>query len=122
MQQSDREYIGTRNKKFMIFPGSGLFGMNPKWILAGQIVHTSQVFARMVAELDAGWVNDVGRHLIKKSHYDPFWSKKHGTVMGYQRSVLLGLVLGEKKQIHYRFIMDPKTPKNRDTYLSAKAW
>ncbi len=115
MQQSDREYMGTRNKKFMIFPGSGLFGMNPKWILAGQIVHTSQVFARMVAELEAPWVNDVGRHLIKKSHYDPFWSKKHGTVMGYQRSVLLGLVLTEKKQIHY----GPKDPKNsRHLFIS----
>lgn len=115
MQQSDREYLGTRNKKFMIFPGSGLFGMNPKWILAGQIVHTSQVFARMVAELDVQWINDVGRHLIKKSHYDPFWSKKHGTVMGYQRSVLLGLVLSEKKQIHY----GPKDPKNsRELFIS----
>ncbi len=115
MQQSDREYMGTRNKKFMIFPGSGLFGMNPKWILAGQIVHTSQVFARMVAELDVHWINDVGSHLIKKSHYDPFWSKKHGTVMGYQRSVLLGLVLSEKKQIHY----GPKDPKNsRHLFIS----
>ncbi len=115
MQQSDREYMGTRNKKFMIFPGSGLYGTNPKWILAGQIVHTSQVFARMVAELDAKWINDVGKHLIKKSHYDPFWSKKHGTVMGYERSVLLGLVLSEKKQIHY----GPKDPKNsRDLFIS----
>ncbi len=115
MQQSDREYLGTRNKKFLIFPGSGLYGSNPKWILAGQIVHTSQVFARMVAELDVMWINDVGRHLIKKSHYDPFWSKKHGTVMGYQRSVMLGLVLSEKHQIHY----GPKDPKtSRHLFIS----
>ncbi len=115
MQQSDREYLGTRNKKFLIFPGSGLYGRNPKWILAGQIVHTSQVFARMVAELDVLWISDVGRHLIKKSYYDPFWSKKHGTVMGYQRSVMLGLVLSEKHQIHY----GPKDPKNsRHLFIS----
>lgn len=115
MQQSDREYMGTRNKKFLIFPGSGLFGMNPKWILAGQIIHTSQVFGRMVAELEAQWITDVGRHLINQSHYDPFWSKKHGTVMGYQRSVLLGLVLSEKKQIHY----GPKDPKNsRELFIT----
>ncbi len=115
MQQSDREYLGTRNKKFLIFPGSGLYGTHPKWILAGQIVHTSQVFARMVADLDVMWINDVGRHLIKKSHYDPFWSKKHGTVMGYQRSVMLGLVLSEKHQIHY----GPKDPKtSRHLFIS----
>jgi ATP-dependent helicase HrpA len=115
MHQSDKEYLGTRNKKFMIFPGSGLFNRAPKWLLAGEIVHTSQVFARMVAELDVMWINDVGRHLIKKSFYDPFWSKKHGTVMGYQRTVLLGLVLHEKHQIHY----GPKDPKNsRHLFIS----
>ncbi len=115
MQQSDREYLGTRNKKFMIFPGSGLYGSNPKWILAGQIIHTSQVFARMVAELEVEWINDVGRHLINKSHYDPYWSKKQGTVMGYQRSVLLGLVLADKQQIHY----GPKDPKSaRHLFIS----
>lgn len=115
MHQSDREYLGTRNKKFMIFPGSGLFGRTPKWILAGQIVHTSQVFARMVAELDVHWINDVGRHLIKKTHYDPFWSKKQGSVMGYQRSVLLGLILDEKKAFHY----GPKDPTgSRKLFIS----
>ncbi|MCX7552717.1 ATP-dependent RNA helicase HrpA [Marinicella sp. S1101] len=115
LHQSDKEYMGTRNKKFMIFPGSGLYGRNPKWLLAGEIVHTSQVFARMVADLDVMWINDVGRHLIKKSFYDPFWSKKHGTVMGYQRSVLLGLVLSEKHQIHY----GPKDPKTaRELFIS----
>lgn len=115
MHQSNKEYLGTRNKKFMIFPGSGLFNRTPKWLLAGEIVHTSQVFARMVAELDVMWINDVGRHLIKKSFYDPFWSKKHGTVMGYQRTVLLGLVLHEKHQIHY----GPKDPKNsRHLFIS----
>ncbi len=115
MHQMDKEYLGTRNKKFMIFPGSGLYGRLPKWLLAGQIVHTSQVFARMVAELEIPWIADVGRHLIKKSHYDPFWSKKHGTVMGYQRTVLLGLVLSEKQQIHY----GPKDPKTaRELFIS----
>lgn len=115
MHQNDKEYLGTRNKKFMIFPGSGIYGRVPKWLLAGQIVHTSQVFARMVGELDVLWINDVGRHLIKKSYYDPFWSKKHGTVMGYERSVLLGLVLSEKHQIHY----GPKDPKtSRELFIS----
>ncbi|MCB1582442.1 MAG: ATP-dependent RNA helicase HrpA [Xanthomonadales bacterium] len=115
IHQTDKEYLGTRNKKFMIFPGSGLYGRLPKWILAGQIVHTSQVFARMVAELEDKWIVDVGRHLIKKSYYDPFWSKKQGTVMGYQRSVLLGLVLEEKRQMHY----GPKDPKTaRELFIS----
>jgi len=115
MHQSDREYMGTRNKKFMIFPGSGLFGRTPKWILAGQIVHTSQVFARMVAELEADWISEMGGHLIKKTYYDPFWSKKKGSVMGYQRSVLLGMILNEKQAFHY----GPKDPAgSRKLFIS----
>jgi len=115
MHQADKEYSGTRNKKFMIFPGSALYGRTPKWILAGQIVHTSQVFARMVAELEVQWINEVGRHLIKKNHYDPFWSKKQGSVMGYQRSVLMGLILNEKQLFHY----GPKDPTaSRKIFIS----
>ncbi|VAW47076.1 ATP-dependent helicase HrpA [hydrothermal vent metagenome] len=115
MHTSNKEYSGTRNKKFMIFPGSGLFNRLPKWLVAGQIVHTSQVFARMVAELDVLWINDIGRHLIKDSFYDPYWSKKQGSVMGYQRSVLLGMILKDKQAFHY----GPKDPTgSRKLFIS----
>ncbi|WP_154222694.1 ATP-dependent RNA helicase HrpA [Marinicella rhabdoformis] len=101
VNQTDRDYLGTRNKKFMIFPGSGLFNTLPKWIMAAQIVHTSQVFARMVAKVEAAWIKDVGKHLIQARVYDPFWSKKQGSVMGYQRVVMLGMTLEEKQRVHY---------------------
>lgn len=99
--QSKQEYLGTRHKKFMIFPGSGLFNSNPRWIVSAQIVHTSQVFARTVAKIEPEWITEIGKHLLKVSVYDPYWSKKQGSVMGYQRSTLLGLVLQEKQTIHY---------------------
>ncbi len=99
--QSGKEYLGTRNKKFMIFPGSSLFNTQPQWIMAAQIVHTSQVFARMAAKVEADWIADVGQHLINKRVYDPYWSKKQGSVMGLQRTVMLGMTLAEKERVHY---------------------
>lgn len=110
MHHMDQMYLGTRNKKFMIFPGSGLFNRHPKWLVAAEIVHTSQVFARMVAQVSVEQISAAGAHLIKHSYFDPFWSKKQGSVMGFQRSTLLGLTLVEKRQIHYG-PHDPETAR-----------
>ncbi len=110
VNQSSKEYLGTRNKKFMIFPGSGLFNTQPHWLMAAQIVHTSQVFARMVAKIEPQWVSEVGAHLVQERVYDPYWSKKQGSVMGFQRVVMLGLTLADKEPIHYG-PHDPETAR-----------
>ncbi|MCF6301114.1 MAG: ATP-dependent RNA helicase HrpA, partial [Proteobacteria bacterium] len=99
--QTNHEYAGTRNKKFMIFPGSGLFNTSPKWLFVASIVHTSRVFGRTVAQVDAKWVEEVGKHLLKENYYEPYWSKKQGSVMGYKKTLILGLTLTDKQQFHY---------------------
>ena len=100
------EYEGARNRRFQIFPGSGLFNSQPSWIMAAAIVHTSQVFARTVASVRPEWIYEMAQHLIQTYYYGPYWSKKQGSVMGYQRSKLLGLTIQEKQRIHY----GPKDP------------
>ncbi|WP_395377463.1 ATP-dependent RNA helicase HrpA [Marinicella sp. W31] len=100
------EYEGARNRRFQIFPGSGLFNTQPSWIMAAAIVHTSQVFARTVGSVRPEWIYDMAEHLIQTYYYGPYWSKKQGSVMGYQRSKLLGLTVQEKQRIHY----GPKDP------------
>src|SRR5690554_6372430 len=44
-----QEYLGARNRKFIIYPGSGLAKKRPKWIMAAESVATSKQFARSVA-------------------------------------------------------------------------
>ncbi len=107
---SERIYFGTRNKKFMLFPGSFLFNRMPQWVVAAEIVHTSQVYARMVGQVTVEHISRAGAHLIKHSFYDPYWSKKQGSVMGYRRSTLLGLNLIERERVHYG-PEDPETSR-----------
>jgi len=107
---NERIYLGTRNKKFMLFPGSVLFNRMPQWVVAADIVHTSQVYARMVGQVTVEQINRAGEHLIKHSFYDPYWSKKQGSVMGYRRSTLLGLNLTERERVHYG-PHDPETSR-----------
>jgi len=107
---NERIYLGTRNKKFMLFPGSVLFNRMPQWVVAADIVHTSQVYARMVGQVTVEQISRAGAHLIKHSYYDPYWSKKQGSVMGYRRSSLLGLNLSEREQVHYG-PHDPQTSR-----------
>ncbi len=100
-QRKGAEYQGCRNRKFMIFPGSVLFKQSPGWVVSAALVHTSQVYARTVARVELSWVLEVAAHVLKHSLFDPFWSKSRGTVMGYRRTVLFGLVLIEKERVHY---------------------
>ena len=49
--------------------------------MAAEIVETSRVFARTCARLDPQWALDLGAHLVKVSHSEPFWNVEAGRVM-----------------------------------------
>jgi ATP-dependent helicase HrpA len=52
----NREYLGARNRKFVIHPGSGLAKKSPKWLMTFELIETSRLFARMVAKIDPAWI------------------------------------------------------------------
>lgn len=99
-------YLGCRNRKFHIFPGSGVKGKTPKWIMAAEIMETSRLFARTVAQIQPEWVERVGQHLLKHSYSEPHWQTKSARVGGYEKLSLYGLVINPKKPINYAQI-DP---------------
>ncbi|MBN2442229.1 MAG: ATP-dependent RNA helicase [Spirochaetales bacterium] len=45
--------------KIMIHPGSVMFRKNPRFIVAGEIVKTSRMYARSVSELREEWLHDI---------------------------------------------------------------
>lgn len=49
--------------KIMIHPGSVMFRKNPQFIVAGEIVKTSRMYARSVSELKEEWLNDISELL-----------------------------------------------------------
>ena len=104
------EYVGTRNLKFFIFPGSGQYKARPKWIMAAEQVETSKVYARTVAKIEPAWVEQCAQHLVKSSYYEPHWEKKAGRSAVYERVLLYGLTVQPKRKIPYERI-DPKAAR-----------
>ena len=105
--QEKGEYLGARNLKFRIFPGSSLVKNTPKWIVASEIAETSRVYARGVAGIQAAWIERHAKHLLKRQHSQPHWSLKRAEVMAYERVSLFGLALVEKRAVAYSKI-DPE--------------
>jgi ATP-dependent helicase HrpA len=99
--QEDAIYLGSRNRKLQIFPGSSQFRRKPKWLVAGEIVETSRVYAREVAAIDPRWVIGINPALLKHHYYEPRWQPRSGRVMAYERISLYGLTLADKRSVHY---------------------
>ena len=69
--------------------------------MAAELVETSRLFARTVANIEPGWIERVGAHLLKKSHGEPHWEKKAGQVMAFERATLYGLVVYAQRRVPY---------------------
>jgi len=95
------EYLGSRNRKFQIFPGSSQFKKKPQWLMAAEFIETSQLFSHTVAKIDPSWALDCGQHLLKYHYFEPHYDAFAGQVMAYARISLLGLNLVEKKRLAY---------------------
>lgn len=111
-----RDYRGTRNRKFMIFPGSSLRKKRPKWMFAAEMLETSQVYAHCVAQMEPEWALKSGAHLLKYNYFEPHYDMRAGQVKAFVRISLFGLVLIEKKRVGYSKI-DPA--EAREVFIRA---
>ena len=96
-----REYLGARNRKLMIFPGSSLRKKTPKWIVAAELAETSQLFARCVAKIEPEWVFGINDSLLKRNYAEPHFHARSGRVMAYEQTLLYGLTLRDRHRIHF---------------------
>lgn len=112
------EYKATHNRRVMIHPGSALFdksfgkkakdgsrpttpaakrGKGPEWILCGEWVETTRLFARVVARIDPRWVVQVASHLFRYSYTDPVYEENGERVLVKERGRLYGLEVSVRK-------------------------
>ena len=96
-----REYLGARGARFAIFPGSGLHRKNPQFLMAGELVETSRLWARQNAAIKPEWAERLGEHLVKRTYSEPHWSKKRAAVMAYERVTLYGVPLVADRLVSY---------------------
>ena len=85
------EYLGARNARFAIFPGSALTRKAPDWIVAAELVETSRLWARTVARIEPEWVEPLARHLVRHSYSEPHWEKKRGGAVALEKVTLYGV-------------------------------
>jgi ATP-dependent helicase HrpA len=105
-KRPSREYLGTRNTRFVIAPGTPLAKKPPRWVVAAELVETSRLFARTVARIDPEAVEKLADHLVKRQYSEPRWDAKRGSVVATERVTLYGLPLVVGRRVQYGSI-DP---------------
>src|SRR5690242_17340687 len=105
-RRPSREYLGTRNTRFVIARGTPLAKKPPRWVVAAELVETSRLFARTVARIDPETVEKLAAHLVKKQHSEPRWDAKRGSVVASERVTLYGIPLVVGRRVQYGSI-DP---------------
>lgn len=120
--QERNSYRTSGNRLLTVFPGSGLYARKdrprparqggqpateeknrqPLWVAIGEIVQTSQLFARTLAGINPEWAVELGAHLCQRRYTEPHWSAKAGRVLVTERILLHGLEISRRKVDHGR--------------------
>ncbi len=120
VKEEGHEYRGPRNRKALLFPGSGLFDQKaakqqrkaayakkkpaqavktsaPDWIVCGQWMETSRLYARTAAAIEVDWIEAVAGDLVKTKYVEPFWSEKSAAALCKERKLLFGLEIRRRQ-------------------------
>lgn len=98
----DRVYVGAKQTRFLIHPSSGLAKKTHEWVMAVELVETTQMFARVAAKIEPEWLIDLGDHLLRRSYADPHWSEKSARASVREHLTLFGLpVSGKDRHVDY---------------------
>ncbi|MFF4491353.1 ATP-dependent RNA helicase HrpA [Streptomyces sp. NPDC001544] len=104
------EYLGARNAKFAIFPGSALFKKTPRFVMSAELVETSRLWARVNAKIEPEWVEPLAGHLLKRTYSEPHWEKDQAAVMAYEKVTLYGVPIVADRKVNYGRI-DPEASR-----------
>ena len=122
VRQERNQYKGVGNRMMAVFPGSVLYdrpersprqdrrpppagstpgkpekSRQPAWMVCGEIVETSQLFARTLAGIDPQWILRLAPHLCKVTHQNPHWSASAGRVLVEEKTTFHGLEVFARK-------------------------
>ncbi|GGI84825.1 ATP-dependent RNA helicase HrpA [Shewanella gelidii] len=100
-KDANNEYLGARNRRFFVFPGSPLAKKGPKWLVAAELTETSRLFARCCAKIQPEWLEPLAEHLVKVNYLEPHFEAKQGSVVALQNQVLYGLTIVNKRCVQY---------------------
>ncbi|RZI80108.1 MAG: ATP-dependent RNA helicase HrpA [Rubrivivax sp.] len=104
-------YLGARGIKFWKHPGANLSKKPGRWILAAELVETTKLYGRGIANIEQPWIVQLGAHLLKKQLLEPHWEKKAAEVVALERATLYGLVVYSNKRINFGLV-DPRLARD----------
>ncbi|MGX5694863.1 ATP-dependent RNA helicase HrpA [Agromyces soli] len=93
------EYLGARNVRFAVFPGSALAKKPPAALMAAELVETSRLFARTGAAIDPAWAEQLAGPLAKRSYSEPRWERRQGAAVADEKVTLYGLAIVPKRRM-----------------------
>jgi ATP-dependent helicase HrpA len=96
-----KDYLGARQTRFVVFPGSALASKQPSVIMSAELVETSRLFARINAAIDPAWAEPIAGDLAKRSYSEPHWEKRQGSVVAYERVTLYGVPIIPKRRVQF---------------------
>ena len=101
-RKKEKHYFkAARDREIMIFPGSGLFDKSGPWIVAAEMIETSRLFARSCANIDSGWLEELGADQCRHTYLNARWSRKEGAVIADEQVSLYGLIIVPKRIVPY---------------------
>ncbi|MFJ1512400.1 ATP-dependent RNA helicase HrpA [Cellulosimicrobium funkei] len=109
-KQARNEYTGARGARFAIFPGSPLSKKPPAWIMAGELVETSRLWARDVARIQPEWAEDLAGDLARRTYSEPHWSTKRGAAIATEKVLLYGVPIVADRKVLYAKV-DPEAAR-----------
>nr|WP_264029379.1 ATP-dependent RNA helicase HrpA [Cellulosimicrobium sp. SH8] len=109
-KQARNEYTGARGARFAIFPGSPLSKKPPAWIMAGELVETSRLWARDVARIQPEWAEDLAGDLARRAYSEPHWSTKRGAAIATEKVLLYGVPIVADRKVLYAKV-DPEAAR-----------
>ena len=101
-----RTYLGARDTRFVIAPGTPLAKRSPHWIVAASLVETHRLYARMVAQVQPSWIESAGAHLVKRTYGDAEWDAQRGMALARETVSLYGRVLSSGRRVNFATV-DP---------------
>lgn len=99
--EGEPHYLGARSIKFHIWPGSSLNKKAGKWVMSAELVDTSRLYARCLAQIQPEWLERAGAHLLKKSYNEPRWEKSRAQVTAFESATLYGLPVYTQRRVDY---------------------
>lgn len=100
-REDTREFLGARNSRFVLAPGSVLTKRPPRWVMVAELVETSRLYGRTGARIQPEIVERVAGDLVQRNYSEPHWDAKRGEVLAFERVTLYGLPLAARRRVGY---------------------